>query len=185
MVSDFKSGRFDRRAAQERALFKESTLKSFTPILLGASLLFCPSCKEKVTGPETSLPVVFSGYSTKCLSHGIAKMSFVDSLVYIFSDSLVIDDPETTSCSNTYPFAPGYNLRLDTLTLIIADTTLASANCFCGYNVHFAFSNLPDDRYTVVRIRSWKEHDLTPPYSPYKYVTMFDTTYLGEVFRSR
>lgn len=160
-------------------------MKSYTPFVLGASLLFLASCKEKVTGPETTIPIVFAGYSTQCLSHGIAKISSAGSFVYLFTDSLVIDDAETTSCSTTYPFAPGYALHPDTLTLVAADTLLASANCFCAYNVHFAFSNLPYDRYVVIRIRSWKEHDLTPPYSPYNYLTLYDTTYLGEVVRSR
>ena len=160
-------------------------MKSCTPFVLGASLLFCSSCREKVTGPESTIPIVFSGYSTPCLSHGVAKTSSGDSFVYLFTDSLVIDEAETASCASNYAFAPGYVIRVDTLLLTVADTLSASANCFCGYDVHFSFSNLPDDRYTIVRIRSWKEHDLTPPYSPFKFLTMYDTTYIGEVVRSR
>ena len=160
-------------------------MKSLHAFLLGVILLYCWSCKEKVTGPETTTPIVFAGFSTICLSHGIQKISSVDSLVYTFTDSLVIDDAETTSCSKGYPFAPRYSVHLDTLTLTVADTLLASANCICAYNVHFSFSNLPDNNYYVIRIRSWIEPDPTAPSYPYKFVTYYDTTYLGDVSRKR
>ena len=161
-------------------------MKIFNTILLGAILLYCSSCKEKSTAPETTADIVFSGYSTTCLSHGISKVS-VDSLVYSFTDSLVIDYLiEANCCPNSNRFILGYGINLDTLTIQIADTGRSECNCVCSYNTHFVFSNLSDDHYFVRRIHSWREYYPVgysdPDYG--KYTVGYDTTYLGEVFRS-
>jgi hypothetical protein len=164
----------------------EANMKRFSPFFLGTILLFCSSCKDKGTDPGTRPDVVFSATSSGCLGSGFSKIFTVDSMYYVFTDSLIINYSTATNCANdSLRFTLGYATRNDTLTLLITDRASHNSNCLCGYLHRFAFSNLPNDHYVVRSIFSWKQADRTPPYDPFRLITVYDTTFIGDVFRTR
>jgi len=160
-------------------------MKSLPFILMVAMVLLLTTCRDGSTGPDDHSAISFAGYSTACLDHSVAKLLGLDSLKYVFNDSLVIDYFTERDCSDGCPFAPGYAVKEDTLALVIADTLLGGANCVCDYRVHFALSNLPLDHYVVRGYLSRVAIDPTLPYSPFRHVTYYDTVSFGDVYRTR
>lgn len=143
-------------------------------------LVFSFSCKDNSTGPNTGANVLFSGYSSKCLSNGLSKVASSDSLSYSFVDSLVINYLiEANCCPDSDRFVLGYSINQDTLAIQIADTDQSTCKCVCSYNTHFVFLNLTGDHYYLNLIYSWRDYLQVG-----EYTTYYDTTSLGEVFQT-
>lgn len=149
-------------------------------IIIMLCLVFSFSCKDKSTGPNTGAHVLFSGYSSKCLSDGLTKVASIDSLSYSFVDSLVIDYfIGANCCPDSNRFVLGYGINQDTIAIQIADTAQSVCKCVCFYDTHFAFSNLSSDHYFLRLIHSYRDYLQFG-----EFTTYYDTASLGEVFRT-
>jgi len=123
-------------------------------VTLGFIVFLCFSCKDKSTNPETQSTISFSSQSSKCLSHGLAKSSGLDSVfTYSFTQSLIIDfSVNANCCPDSNRFNISNIIRADTLIVSVADTARSLCHCICLYMIHVEFGNLPNDHY-VVRCR--------------------------------
>ncbi len=131
----------------EDIIMKTSTMI----IILGLCSVLYFSCKDKSTDPETQQSVAFSSQSSKCLSQGLPRHNYFDSLfTYSFNDSLIIDFTVIANCCpDSNRFSISYNIRTDTLIISIADTAENLCDCICPYMIHTEFWNLPADHYIV------------------------------------
>jgi hypothetical protein len=112
------------------------------------------SCKDKSSNPDSQTPVSLSYEATKCLAHGLAKGTELDSVfTYSFTTDLVIDfSVWANCCPDSNRFLVSYTISNDTILISVADTARSLCHCICPYMIHADFMDLSKDHY-VVRCR--------------------------------
>jgi hypothetical protein len=118
--------------------------------ILGFVIVTAFSCKARSTDPEDQ-PTSFTHLSSKCITHGLAKGTGLDSLfTYSFTDKLLIDfSVFSNCCPDSNRFAVTYAIAADTIVIAVADTAQNLCRCICTYMIHAEFAGLQRDHYVV------------------------------------
>jgi hypothetical protein len=129
----------------------EVTMSRITILtILTLTILLFFSCKDRSTGPQNEL-IHFSSLSSKCVSSGLGKNAFPDSIfTYTFSTTLVIDfSVSANCCPDSDRFSVSYAVTNDTIIVSVADTARNLCRCACTYMVHAEFDGLSLNHYVV------------------------------------
>ena len=119
--------------------------------LLGLKLIGMLSCFDPPTSSE-KLPLEVPAVLRQipgCGGHGLAKAAFGDSCFsYQFTQNAAVDFcVYANCCPDSNRFSLSYEIRNDTLAVVVVDTAAHMCRCLCNYAIHAEFMNLPADRY--------------------------------------
>jgi hypothetical protein len=134
---------------------KENNVKTEIRIFVFIALVLPGlSCKDRISNTGNERNVTFSYLSSKCLLHGLAKGSALDSVFeYSFRQDLIMDfSAWSNCCPDSERFVLSHAIYADTILITVLDTVAHLCNCVCPYTLHVELADLPFDQY-IVRCR--------------------------------
>lgn len=117
------------------------------------------SCSEKSHNPETQQNKGLLYQVGGCQSIQSAKLTANDSCFsYQFDQQLSVDFCVSGNCCpDSNRFKLSYEIRKDTITVVVVDTAANLCRCNCTYLIRAQFDDLPLDHYLFYCIRA--DHD--------------------------
>ena len=113
------------------------------PIALG--------CSDKSTGPDASTGLIIEIPGCRQTYPNKIVPSVDSCFSYQFHDQLTVDFCiQGNCCPDSDRFSIDHAIKMDTITVTVADTAANLCRCLCRHWIHSEFSGLALDSYTFV-----------------------------------